>query len=97
LSATGTDFHASQGSLLVARVSVGQFKSKNRRQFFSLQVVAKNEEKLVLTSYKQGPSFNGSSRKTPCSTFKKLILSAPGPGLLQGLHTMSLSKSVPKV
>jgi hypothetical protein len=45
-SGTGTDFLASQGRVLVARVSVGQVKSKINSQFFStslgLQEIKKN-------------------------------------------------------
>jgi hypothetical protein len=63
-SGTGTDFLASQGRILVARVSVGQVKSKKHHQkiFYKLRV-ARNQEKLVLTSYAQEPHFNGSSTK----------------------------------
>jgi hypothetical protein len=63
-SGTGTDFLASQGRVLVVRVSVGQVKSKKRRQFFFYKSrVARNQEKLVLMSYTQEPHFNSSSTK----------------------------------
>ncbi len=41
----------------------------------------------------QGPASNNFLSKTLHSSFKKLIVSTPL--LLQGLHTMSLAKSVP--
>ncbi len=76
--------------VLVAQVSVGCFKSKKRRSAF---FPTKKPEKLLQTSYVRGPNFNGSSTNA-VFLFKKLIVSTPG--LLQGLHMMSLMKSVSK-
>ncbi len=51
-SMTGTDFLASQGSVLVAQVSVGQVKSKKRCQNFFLRVACRKKlRKIVLPSY----------------------------------------------
>jgi hypothetical protein len=64
VSGTGTDFLSGKGRVLAAQVSVGQVKSKKRRQnFFHESRVARNQGKLVLTSYAREPHFNGPSTK----------------------------------
>ncbi len=93
-SGTGTDFFASQGWVLVARVSAGQVKSKKRRQNFSYESRVARNQKNSTDKLRTRTAFQRFINETPRSTFKKLIVSTPA--LLQGLRTMSLSKSVPE-
>ncbi len=48
----------------------------------------------MLDDLRMRTKFQWFLNKTPCSPFKKFIVSTPG--LLQELHTMSLAKSVPE-
>ncbi len=76
---------------LVAWVSVGHFKSKKRHStFFSY----KETGKITRDKPRTRTKFQQFLNKMPCSPFKQLIVSTSG--LLQGLHMMSLAKSVPK-
>jgi hypothetical protein len=94
-SGTSTDFLANQGRVLVARVSVGQVKSKKSRQKIFLRVaISKKSRKICTDELHTRTAFQWFINKMPRSTFKKLIVSTPA--LLRGLHTMSLSKSVPE-
>jgi hypothetical protein len=54
----------------------------------------KETRKITMDELRIRTTFQRFLNKTPCSPFKKLIVSTPG--LLQGLHTMSLAKSVPE-
>ncbi len=58
--------------------------------FFSYEEMGKNTRDKLRTRTK----FQRFLNKMPRSPFKQLIISTPG--LLRGLHTMSLTKSVPK-
>jgi hypothetical protein len=51
-------------------------------------------KKITTDKLRTRTSFQRFLNKTPRSLFKKLIVSMPN--LLQGLHTMSLAKFVPK-
>jgi hypothetical protein len=77
--------------VLVARVLVGRFKSKKRRSTF---FPTKTREKTTRDKLRTRTKFQWFLNKTPRSPFKRLIVSTPG--LLRGLHTMSLAKSVPE-
>jgi hypothetical protein len=79
VAGTGTDFLASEGKVLVARVSVGQVKNKKHHQKIFLQVaVARNQEKNCTDELRTRTAFQQFIKKTPRSTFKKLIVSMPG-------------------
>jgi hypothetical protein len=60
----GTAFLSSQGIILVAQVSIVTYLEEEVPLFFSYESLnARNQEKLLLTSYLQGPNFKGSSAK----------------------------------
>ncbi len=54
----------------------------------------KETGKITTDELRTRTAFQWSLNETPRSPFKKLIVSMPG--LLQGLHTMSLTKFIPE-
>jgi hypothetical protein len=76
---TSTAFLSSQEIVIVARVSAVAYLEQEVPLFFSYKLFnARNQEKLLPTSYIQGPNINGLFLgKAPRSSSKKLILSMP--------------------
>ncbi len=97
LQATGTisTFFSSQGRVFVLRVSRrGTYLEPKVRSLFSATICSMQEIKKINTNgLLTRTKFQWFLSKAPRSTFKKLIISTPL--LLQGLHMMSLAKSVP--
>jgi hypothetical protein len=61
---TGTAFLSSQGIVLVAQVTIVVYLEQEQPSFFFYDSLnARNQEKLLPTSYIQGPNSNGSSTK----------------------------------
>jgi hypothetical protein len=74
---------------------LGESRARNAVKFFSYKLrVTRNQEKISTDELRMRTAFQRFINEMPRSTFKKLIVSTPG--LIQGLHTMSLSKSVPE-
>ncbi len=69
---------------------MGASRARNAVQLFSY----KETGKITTDELRRRTTFQRFLNKTPSFLFKKLIVSTPG--LIQGLHTMSLAKSVPK-
>ncbi len=90
LLGTGTAFLSSQGRYLSHKSPLGASRARNAVQLISYEETGKitADELCTRTTFQQFLN------KTPRSPFKKLIISMPG--LLRGLHMMSLAKSVPK-
>jgi hypothetical protein len=92
---TGTALSASHGGVLVPRVSGVAYLDPKVQLFFpticSMQEIKKitSNELYTRTNFQQFLNLN----EAPQSSLKKLIVSSPL--LLQGLHMMSLAKSVP--
>jgi hypothetical protein len=62
--------------------------------FFSYNLLnARKQEKNTTDKLLTRKKYQHFLNKAPRSSFKKLVISTPS--LLQGLHTMSLAKSVP--
>ncbi len=75
---------------------MGESRARNAviNIFFYESRVVRNQDKICTDKLRKRTAFQWFINKTPHSTFKKLIVSKPG--LIQGLHTMSISKSVPE-
>ncbi len=74
---------------------MGKSRARNAIKIFFLRVAGcKKSRKICTDELRTRTTFQRFINKTPRSTFTKLIVSTPM--LLQGLHTRSLSKSVPE-
>ncbi len=74
---------------------LGKSSTRKPSQFFSYKSpIVQHQEKIRTNKQHTRTDFQRFISETPRSSFKKLILSTPK--LLGGLHTMSLSKSVPE-
>jgi hypothetical protein len=94
-SGTGTDFLASQGEVVVHESPLGESKARKALKENSPRVAGRKKSRKICTDkLRTRTAFQRFINETPRSTFKKLIISMPA--LLQGLHTMSLFKSVPE-
>jgi hypothetical protein len=94
-SGTGTDLLASQGRVLVRESPLGESRARKAIKKKFLQFASREKSgKNCTDKLRTRTAFQRFINKTPHSTFKKLIVSTPA--LLRGLHTMSLSKSVPE-
>ncbi len=62
--------------------------------FFSYESLTRENKKITTNELLMRTNFQRFLNQAPCSSFKKLIVSTPS--LLQGLHMMSLLKSVPE-
>jgi hypothetical protein len=84
-------FKSSKGILVES--PLGVLRARNAIDLFSYNLLNARNQKKCTDKLLTRTKFQCFINKAPCSFFKKLIISTPL--LLQGLHTMSLAKSVP--
>jgi hypothetical protein len=85
---------SSQLRVLVIQASIAAYLQDLPLNFFPTSCSTQENKKITTDELLTRTKFQPSLNQAPCSSFKKLIVSTPS--LLQGLHTMSLLKSVPE-